>query len=410
MDMLNKEDLQRLDEFQANHCVSIYIPTHRKGKEVNEQTDARLLKNHYQDIKNRLKHDYDIPENEAIAYLEPIEKLINDKEFWRHQTEGLAVFLGDDFFRYFHLPYPVEEHSSLSSSFYLMPLVSVFSDDDRYYLLSLSLNSVRLMEATRHNIREVEGGTLMNKGIEEIYKEYDFEKGMMNQSSSQGGGYPGPGTVPKGGGGPNPSGNKGGATFHGHGGGTDGNDNDQLVVEYFQNLEDELKERIPNDKVPVVLAGVDRLHPIFKDTVKSFNIYEEGIIGNYEQAQPKDLHQKANDIIEPHLSSLRHKQTEMYRELAGTGKASYDISDIAPAAVDGRIDTLFVVKGVHKWGIIDRSDNSVNLRDKKDTGVQDLVSKAAVETVLNGGHTFFVEKEHLPENVDDAEMAAVFRW
>ena len=410
MDMLNKEDLQRLDDFQANHCVSIYIPTHRKGKEVNEQRDARLLKNHYQDIKNQLKHEYDIPENEAIAYLEPIEKLINDREFWRHQTEGLAVFLGDDFFRYFHLPYPVEEFSSLSSSFYLMPLVSVFSDDDRYYLLSLSLNGVRLMEATRHNIREVEGGTVMKKGIEEIYKEYDFEKGMMNQSSSQGGGYPGPGTVPKGGGGPNPSGNKGGATFHGHGAGTDGNDNDQLVVEYFQNVEDELKDLIPNDKVPVILAGVDRLHPIFKDTVKSFNIYENGIVGNYEQAQPKELHQKANEIIEPHLSSLRQKQTEMYRELAGTGKASYDISDIAPAAVDGRIDTLFVVKGAHKWGIIDRSDNSVNLRDKNDAGVQDLISKAAVETVLNGGHTFFVDKEHLPENVDDAEMAAVFRW
>lgn len=410
MDMLNKEDLQRLDDFQANHCVSIYIPTHRKGKEVNEQRDARLLKNHYQDIKNQLKHEYDIPENEAIAYLEPIEKLINDREFWRHQTEGLAVFLGDDFFRYFHLPYPVEEFSSLSSSFYLMPLVSVFSDDDRYYLLSLSLNGVRLMEATRHNIRDVEGGTVMKKGIEEIYKEYDFEKGMMNQSSSQGGGYPGPGTVPKGGGGPNPSGNKGGATFHGHGAGTDGNDNDQLVVEYFQNVEDELKDLIPNDKVPVILAGVDRLHPIFKDTVKSFNIYENGIVGNYEQAQPKELHQKANEIIEPHLSSLRQKQTEMYRELAGTGKASYDISDIAPAAVDGRIDTLFVVKGAHKWGIIDRSDNSVNLRDKNDAGVQDLISKAAVETVLNGGHTFFVDKEHLPENVDDAEMAAVFRW
>jgi hypothetical protein len=410
MNTLTKDDLQKLSKHQGNQCVSIYMPTHRKGKEVNEMKDARVLKNHYQDIKNELKDTKDIPENEALAYLKPINDLMEDRELWRHQTEGLAIFLSDDFFAYYHLPYPVEEYSNLSSSFYLMPLVSIFSDDDRYYLLSFSLNGVRLMEATRHNIRELEGGSIMKKGIEEIYKQYDFEKGMMNQSSSQGGGYPGPGTVPKGGGGPNPSGNKGGASFHGHGGATDDNDNDQLVVEYFQNVEDELKERIPNEQVPLILVGVDRLHPIFRDSVKSFNIYEEGINGNYEQAEVKDLHRMANELIEPHLSSLRHKQQDTYRELAGTGKASYDINDIAPAAIDGRIDTLFVVKGSHKWGTIDRADNSVQLKAHTDPGVQDLVSKAAVETVLNGGHTFFVEKEHLPENVDEAEMAAVFRW
>lgn len=410
MDKLTKEDLQQLANFQGNNCVSIYLPTHRKGKEVNESKDARVLKNHFQDIKNQIKNEKGIPENEVLSYLQPISDLIDDGEFWRHQDEGLAVFLGDDFFKYYRLPYPVEEYHMLGSSFYLLPLISFFSDDERYYVLSLSLNGVKLMEANSHQIRPIKGGDYMRKGIEEVYKEYDFEKGMMNQSSSQGGGYPGPGTVPKGGGGPNPSGNKGGATWHGHGGGTDGNDNDQLVEEYFRNVQDELNELIPNDQVPVVLAGVDRLHPLFKETNKSFNIYEEGIMGNYEQAKPDDLHAMSQKIMQPYLTSLRSKQSEMYQELAGTGKASYDIGDIAPAAIDGRIDTLFVVKGVHKWGYINREDNTVSLNDQSNASSQDLVSKAAVETVLNGGHAFFVDKEELPENVDEAEMAAVFRW
>ena len=36
MNTLNKDDLQKLSKHQSNQCVSIYIPTHRKGKEVNE--------------------------------------------------------------------------------------------------------------------------------------------------------------------------------------------------------------------------------------------------------------------------------------------------------------------------------------------------------------------------------------
>ena len=411
MNTLNKDNLQKLSDFQSSYCISIYIPTHRKGMEVNNGVDASLLKSHYHDLKKQLKEDKGLSDQEANNLLSPIGELIDDNNFWRQQTEGLAIFLGDNFFEYYQLNYPVDEYSSLSTGFYLMPLVSVFNDDDRYFILSLSLNGVRLLEATRYNVREIEGGTFMKKGIEEVYKEYDFEKGIMNQSSSQGGGYPGPGSVPKGGGGPNPTGNKGGANFHGHGAGTtDKNENDQLTVEYLHNVEDELKEHIPNDRVPVILAGVDSLHTAFKDSVKSFNVYEKGISGNYERESAEDLHKMSVELIDGYLASNRNEQKENYRALAGTGKASYNIDDIAPAAVDGRIDTLFVVKGSHKWGVINRSDNTVNLRNEKDTGAQDLVSKAAVETVLNGGHTYFVEKDHLPEQVDEAELAAVFRW
>ena len=41
---------------------------------------------------------------------------------------------------------------------------------------------------------------------------------------------------------------------------------------------------------------------------------------------------------------------DRYAALAGSGKASYDIQEIAPAAINGRIDALFVVEGTHHWG------------------------------------------------------------
>ncbi|MFP4090351.1 MAG: hypothetical protein ACLFT3_08590, partial [Cyclobacteriaceae bacterium] len=326
MSVLTKDKLEQLAAFQGTNAVSIYIPTHVKGKEVNEGHDSILLKNHYQKVKNHIKDVKNIPENEVITYLAPIKKLIEDGQFWRHQSSGLAVFLGEDHFEYFKLPYKVDEYSLVSNSFHLLPLMPHFSDDDLYYILNISLNKVRLLEATHYHVKEVELDEELKKGISEVYKAYDFEKGILNQSSTQGGGYPGPGTVPKGGGGPNPSGNMGGATWHGHGG---SNDNDHLVEEYFRNVQDKLRDYIPNDRVPVVLMAVDRLHPIFKRTNSYYNIYEEGITGNYEDEKPKELHQKSQDLIRPHQEEQMKQWLEQYQELAGTGKASYSIDDIA---------------------------------------------------------------------------------
>lgn len=408
MSVLTKEKLEQLATFQGTNCVSIYIPTHRRGKEVNERHDHILLKNHYQEAKNHIKDSKNIPENEVKSYLQPIHQLIEDTEFWRYQEHGLAVFLGNDFFEFFKLPYPVDEYSLVSNSFQLDQLIPLFSGDDLYYILAVSQNKVRLLEATRDSVKEIDTGDTLQQGIIEVYKYYDFEKGFKSQSSSQGGGYPGPGTVPKGGGGPNPSGNRGGATFHGHG--DSPSDNDHLIKEYFRNLNEGLSHFIRNDKTPVVLAAVDYLHPIFKDAAKSFNIYEKGIVGNYERSHPNELHEKSLEILMPYWDEQIQQLRDKYQEMAGTGKASYQIDDIAPAALDGRIDTLFVVKGTHKWGVINREDNSVTLHDEKRENDKDLVSKAAIDTILNGGQAYYVDREQLPEDVEDAELAAVFRW
>ncbi|MEK6480490.1 hypothetical protein WJR50_23305 [Catalinimonas sp. 4WD22] len=389
METVSKDKLQQLSDFQSTNCVSIYIPTHKKGKEVNELQDARLLKNHIQNIKNQLKNDKDVPENEAIKYLSPLSKLIDDTEFWHHQSHGLAVFLADDFFEYFRLPYTVNEFSLLSSSFHLEQLVPAYQQGEHYYVLAASLGKVRLFEASLHDIHEVNLPDTLPQGAENALSYYDFEKSLQQHSGSMLGGGKDP-------------------IYHGQGG--EGGLNEAYVKEYFRHLEDSLDSVLKNKDIPVVLACVDYLHPIFKNASKSLKFTEQGLVGNYDEAKAGDVHQKSVEIFNPKQENIRKQLQEKYQELAGTGKTSYQIDDIAPAAVDGRIDTLFILKGTHKWGYINSEDNSVKLREENDANVQDLVSKAAVETVLNGGHTYFVEKENLPESVDNAEMAAVFRW
>ncbi|WKN30768.1 hypothetical protein PZB74_17575 [Porifericola rhodea] len=390
MERLTKEKLEELSNFQGTNCVSIFIPTHKKGKEVNEMYDAKLLKNHFQSIKNKIKQTKNIDESTVSQYLQPIQKLIDDTGFWHHQKQGLAIFLGQEYFEYFKLPYSVDEFELLGNGFHLEQLVPAYQQEGKYHVLAVSLGQVRFFKATTTDIEEVNLPESLPQGTEEALSYYDFEQSLQQHSGSVLGGGQDP-------------------IYHGQGG-NDSQKDQAYIKEYFRHLNDALDNVIEDKSIPVILASVDYLHPIFKEANKTLNLTEKGLTGNFDNAKLEDIHNKSKEIFNPEHEAVQKEYMEKYQALAGTGKTSYQIDDIAPAAVDGRIDTLFILKGAHRWGIINNEDNSVNLRDENDPNVHDLVSKAAVETVLNGGHTYFVDREHLPEQVDSAEMAAVFRW
>ena len=388
MKSLTKEQLQELATFSGVNCVSIYLPTHRRGKEVNEGQDTIVLKNHYQKIRKHMEAK-GFSESEANQYLSPIRELIDDASFWRYQDEGLAVFLGDNFFKTIKLPYSVHEFNWLSNSFDLGQLVPMTAQNRSFYILGVSLNKIRLLEADEHSVEEIDLPGQVPEGMEDALSYYDFEKTLQYHSGMNQGGA-------------------GGSIYHGQGG--DGDKEDVYIQEYFRRVDETLSEVIPHKECPVILAAVEEWHPVFREANTSIKIYKDGVKGNPDNTPPQELHRKAKDVLKDYFSKDEQKDKERYMALAGSNQASYDIHEVAPAALDGRIESIFVVEGAHRWGVIDRSDNSVDLQEQPGENAHDLISKAAVETVLHGGRAYVVSKEQLPETIDAAEMAAVFRW
>ncbi|MGB3588496.1 MAG: hypothetical protein WBA23_18260 [Tunicatimonas sp.] len=389
MKTMTKEDLQTLADFSGLNCVSIFIPTHKKGHEVNEGQDAILLKNHYQQIRQQLK-DKDISENEANEYLAPIKQLVDDSNFWRHQEHGLAIFLGQDYFKFLKLPRSVREFSILSTSFHLDQIVPLLQKEHPFYILAISLNKVRLLEGDEQSVEELNIQDMVPEGMEDALSYYDFEKTLQYHSGGSS------------------RGKAGTSVYHGQGG--DGDKDDVYVEEYFRRVNDVLEQIIEDKNRPVVLAAVDTQHPIYREANKSFKLAEEGIQMNPDRESPENLHQKAVETLQGYFNENKQSEMNRYAALAGSGQASYDIEEIAPAAINGRIDALFVVEGTHRWGHIDRQANSVQLHDAQQENDHDLVSKSAVQTILHGGNAYMVKKEDLPEEFVDADLAAIFRW
>ncbi len=414
MKIISQNELEKLANHRDEHCISIFIPTHRAGKEVLNGEDAIRFKNQLQTVKNKLE-DKNLDQRKVNQLLDQAQKLMDDSSFWHHQLEGLAVFISENHFSYHRVPIQLDEYCSINNSFYMMPLLPLFSGDGLYYVLALSKEKVRLLEGTRYYINELETDDTLQQGIIEVLKNYDFDNQIQNQSSSQGGGYIGSGgALPggtKGGGGVNPSGNRGGGNFHGQG----DNSADQekhLLFEYFRNLNEGLSNYIKSDKVPIVLASVEHYQPIFQDAAKPFNyrIMEKGVVGNPDLEHPEKLHKESWKIVEPFFNEEREKSRRSYKDLAGTGKTSYHLDEIVSAAFSGRIDSLFVAKGAHKWGSFKPDTQDVDIHEEFQEGDIDLISKSAVQTILNGGHTFVVDPNELPDKTVPTEIVALMRY
>jgi hypothetical protein len=77
----------------AGPRVSIYLPTHRTGREI-RQGPIRL-KNLLRDAQSGLQ-DLGLSERDAGRQLHPAASLVNKTSFWEQQQDGLAMLIGPE--------------------------------------------------------------------------------------------------------------------------------------------------------------------------------------------------------------------------------------------------------------------------------------------------------------------------
>jgi hypothetical protein len=383
METFTKEKMKQLAAVSGDACVSIYMPTQQKTTDFRK--DQIRFKNLLRDAEKSVSGRV---ENTKIAttMLEPAQKLMNDMVFWQHQGHGLALFLTPNEFFMYQLPLRFDEQVVCAGRFHLKPLLPFFSNNGRFYILALSQNEIRLFDCTRHDVLELELG-LPGKGLDETL-DYDTKRRQLQFHTGSANGA-----------GPRP------AVFHGHGVGKD--DNKDEIFRYFRAVDSDLNEVLREENLPLVLAGVEYLLPLFRSASSYRHIVEKGITGNPEELSGKELHEMAWDIVERYFRENQRAALKRYREMAGTGLASADFDTVLKAACYGRVDTLFVALGVQHWGIFNRDIDEIKAYENAAPGAEDLLDLAAVETFKNNGVVFALESTEVPEN---KMLAAVMRY
>lgn len=383
MDSFEQADVKRLSAAGGKWCVSLFLPTHRAGGHV--QQDSIRFKNMLRDAERQmLAAGTRTPD--AAALLQPASALLGDSDFWRYQSDGLAVFVAPGEFQCYRVPLPFAESAIVADRLHVKPLLPLLTGDGHFYILGLSQNKTRLLEATRHSVDEIalEGvpASLQEAlGVEVYERQLQFH----TRAPERGG--------------------RRAAVFHGHGPGHE-QSKDQLE-RFFRQIDAPLCDFLRSDRAPLVLAGVDYYFPIYRSVSRYAQLVEGGVSGNPETMRPEELHGRAWPLVEPGFARDREAALARYRQQVAAGHTSDNIVEIVPAANQGRIDVLFVATDRQQWGTFSRETQEVSLAETATAHNEDLLDRAAVEAWLTGAVVYAMPSQSLP---DGTVAAAVYRF
>ncbi len=387
MDILTRVELEQLMLEEQPLCISIYLPTHRTGVET--QQDPIRLKNLLREAEQLLAAQ-GVGTRDVQKMLEPASLLLQDSDFWQHQSDGLAIFLSSNGVRRYRLPLNFEELVVVVDHFHIKPLLPLFTGDGQFYILALSQNKVRLLNATRYSVSEVDIAQVVGS-LAETLPIADHQASLQLHTSGSVGGTTGDGSV----------------TFHGQGEASESGRHD--LLRYLRLVADGLTKFLQGDRVPLVLAGVEYLLQIYQEVNTYPHLIDTVIAGNPDLLRADELHHSAWAIIGPVFQAAKEEAIAHYQQLVGQAseRAANTLEKIVPAAYHGRVETLFVAVGVQHWGVFKPATNKIELHDHMQSGDEPLADLAAVQTYLKGGTVYAVESEKVPGGT---AAAAVLRY
>lgn len=385
MDILQKNEIRELFTIQEDPCISIYIPTFKKGAEVAQ--NVIRFRQKLKETKNRLK-ELGYRDVTIEDLLKQAQFLIFDNDFWNYQESGFACFISPGQFTYYRLPVSFNEELMIDKKFYLKPLLPFFTNEDHYYILVLDLNQIQFYRATRYRLEEIQL-TGIPKSLQES-TQYDIEE-QYNFTMHTGA--------------PNV-----GRTVIAYGLGSSADDKQprkREILRFFQKVNDGVFGYLKNENAPLVTAGVDYVHPIYREANAYPNLAEKAIVYNTGDLTESDLLEMGREHMNPYFEKDLIHALEIFGDNVSAGKASFNFTEIVKASQTNQIAYL-LVDGTEKiWGRLNLDRNEVEIHSPREPGDEDLINLVISNTIMQNGQVYLLNSEKMPVT---APCAAVFRY
>jgi len=378
MTVLTRERLQPLLKVTPGPCVSLYMPTHRSHPGTEQ--DPIRFRNSLKEAERLLSDRYS--SGEIRALLDPVAELAS-VEFWRHQSEGLAILRSRDVLEEFRLTLSLPELVVVAESFHIRPLIRSLNANVRYFVIAVSQNAVKVLEGTSTSLTQVEVPNLPENIAE--HGTVRGGKGALSSHSARGGG--------------------GAHRVHAAGGAESTTQDD--LAPYFRAIDRAVGSVLQQDPVPVIFAGVDYYAPIYRDVSRLKGLANSTIHGSPDAMTHEELHAKAWPIAEALLRENEERALGEYRRAAERGSSKDQLEDIVQEARGGRVRRLFLALGVRVWGTVDPTTGRVQRTDtQQGSHDDDVLDDIAQAVYLHGGEVITLSRDRMPNR---QEVAAELR-
>ena len=387
MSDINKGDLGRLIASAEPFSVSIYMPSHRSGP-LTQQGPIRL-KNLTRQATRQLVAAGMRPV-EANVRMAPVLAAASDSDFWRHQKDGLAVFVGSQSAELFTVSIDVPELVVISDRFHIKPLLPILNEAIGFYILALSCNSVRLFSVSADGIERIRIDDAPSNFAQTL--RFDVTERQLQVHTGMSG--------------PSPSGLRS-AIYHGQGVGTDEAITKKRLLEYCQSINTAVCRRMGSAGASLILAATEPLVSIYRQANTYPNLESSYLHGNHDHSSPDELQAMADELLWGQSNADQVRAVDRYRQFEASGQGSSELERILYASYNRQVETLFVATAAQCWGRFDPENLTAEIHDSYRSGDQDLLNLAALWSYQSGARVYALPRESMP---GESPVAATFRY
>ena len=381
--LLTTESLAELVSVHQPPCLSLYQPTHRRHP--GKQQDPIRFRNLVKELEASLRQKY--PAVETRSVLAPFEALAHQHDFWNHTLDGLAVLGCPTLFRVFRLPRPVGEFAVVADSFHTKPLRRLLQTVDRYQVLGISLQKIRLFEGNRDALDEIDPAPGVPRNITESLGDELTEPHLTVASY----GGVGQGSAPM---------------HHGDGGRQDAVHAD--AERFFRAVDRAVLEHHSRPSgLPLILAALPEHHHLFREVSHNPFLMAEGLPVNPDTLPIDDLRKRAWQVVEPEYQVKLATLAEEFAAAKSKGLGNDDLAQVAEAAAAGRVATLLIESLRQIAGRLDGTTGRVEVADLSNPQGDDLLDDLGELVGRMGGRVWVIPAERMPAHTG---LAATYRY
>jgi hypothetical protein len=298
-------------------CVSIYLPTSPIFPD--SQQNPILYRDLLRQVEDGLRRKYPDAVNELLERLGGVG---GDALFWTQRCNGLAVFAAADLFEVLDLTKRVGPLAVVADSFHVKPLLRLLQMPDRFQVLGLTRNRVRMFEGDRDGLEEID-----LKGVPATMEEALAAPPRRGEDVAAGHTRPFP------------------VAGAGHPGGHPAKGTDAKIdaEAFFQVVDRAVWERHSRPSgLPLILAALPVNQALFRKVSHNSQLLGEGVERDPDAATPRQLAEAAAPLLESRHKAELRKIIDDYHAAHARGQGSDNLAEVARAAQEGRVGALLI--------------------------------------------------------------------
>lgn len=374
--MVSERIIRDLINQKGENLVTITLPTHEKGEESKQ--DPIRFKNLLSEAEKKLEER--VKKNGfADKFLKPAKELLDTPMFWSHQKQGLAVYITEDSFETYKLPYEVNEQVFVNNHFLITPLLPMTSMDGTFTVLAASRKNVRLLRCSRNSVHDITPD--IETSVSD-YLEVDPQKQLQFHSGAKGQA----------------------AVYHGH----NANEEDKMIVveAFYREIEKELTEAMNKANDPLIIVGLVENANLYEKVNNYNRLVEEKVNHNPDELSDKELRDKGWEVVKHYFLAEMYQSLKKFSEY-GEDRVSNNLGEIIESTVMGKSSTIFISRGETKWGKYDEENHTVHYSTNPNGEDVELLNWLSITGFKTGSKVYVLPKEEMPIR---STVAAEFRF